>query len=88
MTVQKSKKQTTIMWNHLDYSIQLKTIKLIKDFAENQLNKTMKIALEAALLELELWSNAPVESLLTINEESDEEENIEEQDIISKHWIH
>jgi len=49
------------MWNHLDYTTQSQAMVLLENLRATQTDPVMKTALGAAILELELWSNAPIE---------------------------
>jgi hypothetical protein len=76
------KKQTMIMWNHLDYLTQVKAIDLISELIEQQLDQAIKTAIAAAVTELEIWSNTPCEIVNSIlNEDEDMEDEPEP-------WIH
>jgi hypothetical protein len=78
------KKQTMIMWNHLDYPTQVRAIDLISKLIEEQMDSTMRIAIAAAVTELEIWSNTPC-ALPTPIEAEDE---FEDDDDEPEPWIH
>ena len=81
------KKSTVIMWNHLQYADQVKAMEKIAELIDSQNDETMRLALAAALMELEIWSNTPlalVNSL--VHDEPMEDEDEEEE--IEKTWIH
>jgi hypothetical protein len=85
------RKKIQIMWNHLDYPTQVRAIDLISKFIDQQTDSLMKTAIAAAVTELELWSNAPCDSLSSILGElpSEEDEDLDEDDEpIIKSWIH
>jgi hypothetical protein len=87
------KKQTTIMWNHLDYPTQLNAINIISKLIGHQIDPLMKTALAAAVMELEMWSNTTCNISPSLEESSDEaaDENTDEIDnnnFIPKPWIH
>lgn len=83
------KEPTIIMWNHLQYIDQAKAMDKIAELLEEQSDETTRIALAAALAELEMWSNASCE---TVNElvYGDEEESQFDNDgnPITKTYIH
>jgi hypothetical protein len=69
------KKPTVIMWNHLDYATQSQAMLLLEQLRAVQQDPVMKTALGAAIIELELWSNAPIElTTPAIDFEEDEPE--------------
>lgn len=51
------KKEIKIFWNHLDGADQARAVELIIKLSQEQLDPLMKVALEAAVTELELWGN-------------------------------
>jgi hypothetical protein len=65
-------KKLVVMWNHLDYTTQSQALLLLEQYRATQQDPVMKTALGAAILELELWSNAPIE--LTTPADFDNEE--------------
>jgi len=67
------KKQTMIMWNHLQYSDQVKAMNLIADLIEQQSDTMMRTALAAAITELEIWSNTPLDLGGLVHDEPQEE---------------
>ena len=78
------KKSTMVMWNHLQYIDQMRAMSKIAELMETQTDETMRVALAAALTELEIWSNTPlsvVNALVHDEPEEDEEE-------VEKTWIH
>ena len=78
------KKQIVVQWNHLQYLDQVRAMDKINELIESQTDETMKIALTAALLELEVWSNAPVEVVNALVDD----ESAEDEEETSKKWIH
>jgi hypothetical protein len=81
------KKETMIMWNHLDYPTQVRAIDLISKLIEEQMDDSMRTAIAAAVTELEIWSNTPCTILLPIVSE-DEFEDDDEDDDEPEPWIH
>ncbi len=55
-------KKQQIFWNHLSYADQVKAMNLISDLIQEQADPMLKVSLAAALIELEMWSNGPVEA--------------------------
>lgn len=49
------------MWNDLSYEFQLKVLEKIEDVLLKELDEEMQEGLVEALIELELWSNKPIE---------------------------
>lgn len=85
-------KKQQILWNHLQYIDQVKAMNRISDLIQDETDPLTKIALAAALIELEIWSNGPVESAnLLIDAELADTENLdidEEGNVIPKTYIH
>lgn len=50
-----------MLWNQLSYDEQLEVLDLIQGLLMRQRDKQVRLALSAALNELEVWSNSPVE---------------------------
>jgi hypothetical protein len=73
------KKSATVQWNHLEYVDQISAMKKINELIESQTDETIKVALTAALMELEIWSNAPLD--VSDDELMGDQENLE------KIWI-
>jgi hypothetical protein len=48
-----------MLWNHLDYSTQVKVIDRIVDLLKDEENDLMQDGIIAAVHELEVWSNTP-----------------------------
>jgi hypothetical protein len=48
-----------MLWNHLDYSLQVKVIDRIVDLLRDEDDDLMQDGLIAAVHELEVWSNTP-----------------------------
>ena len=48
-----------MLWNHLDYSTQVKVIDRIVDLLKNEEDDLMQDGIIAAIHELEVWSNTP-----------------------------
>lgn len=90
------RRQSKVMWNHLDYTAQMSTIALLRQYLSSVMDSVIKTALEAAIIELEMWSNAPCQSLPApemdqIIELPDEdlEDDLDEEEIdIPIKWIH
>jgi hypothetical protein len=81
--------KTKIMWNHLDYSDQLQAMQAIEKMITDTQESILKTALQAAVIELELWSNHPCLNIVPIIRE--EEEELNDEDIIeigTIKWIH
>lgn len=56
-------KQSSVMWNHLQYADQVKAMNKITELIKSQTDPIVKTALIAALSELEIWSNATCEDV-------------------------
>jgi hypothetical protein len=48
-----------MLWNHLDYSTQVKVIDRIVDLLKDEEDDLMQDGIIAAVHELEVWSNTP-----------------------------
>jgi hypothetical protein len=81
------KKETMIMWNHLDYPTQVQAIELISRLIEEQMDHTMRVAIAAAVTELEIWSNTPCAMPAPIVSEDEFEDDDEDNDE-PEPWIH
>lgn len=57
------KKSSVVYWNHLQYIDQMRAMDKIAELIEQQSDETVRVALTAALMELEMWSNTPCEVL-------------------------
>ena len=82
------KKQTMIMWNHLDYPTQVRAIDLISKLIEEQMDGAMRTAIAAAVAELEIWSNTPCTMPAPIAAEDEFEDDDEDEDEEPEPWIH
>jgi hypothetical protein len=82
------KKQTMIMWNHLDYPTQVRAIDLISKLIEEQMDSSMRTAIAAAVSELEIWSNTPCATPAPIVSEDEFEDDDEDEDDEPEPWIH
>lgn len=51
-----------MLWNQLEYDVQKLVINKLKDLLKIERNLLFKMGLEAAILELEIWSNSPIET--------------------------
>lgn len=80
-----NKKQNMVMWSHLQYIDQIKVMNKIAELIESQTDETMRVGLAAALTELEIWSNTPLEVVNALVHDEPEED---EDDDIEKTWIH
>jgi len=84
-------KKQQIFWNHLSYADQVRAMNLISDLIQEQKDPMLKVSLAAALIELEIWSNGPVESAQMLAEVdlADEDIDIDEDgNPIIKTYIH
>lgn len=84
-------KKQQILWNHLQYIDQIKAMNKISDLLHEQTDPILKVALTAALIELEIWSNGSIEAANLLIDADLAEENIEldsEETSITKTWIH
>jgi hypothetical protein len=79
------KKSIVIMWNHLQYIDQVKAMDKIAELIEYQTDETMRVALTAALSELEIWSNIPTD---TVDNLTHDEPTEQDEEDIEKTWIH
>jgi len=76
------------MWNHLQYTDQIKAMEKIYDLMEQQSDETTRVALNAALMELELWSNASIESINAIVHNNEPVVDEEDKESVPKTYIH
>lgn len=77
-------KSTMVMWNHLQYIDQVRAMDKIADLIEEQSDETMRVALAAALAELEIWSNTPIDIVNSIVHDEPEEDDDDE----GEGWLH
>jgi hypothetical protein len=76
---------TVVQWNHLQYIDQVRVMDKINELIESQTDETMRTALTAALIELEIWSNTPLDMVNALVHDEPLEEDEEE---VEKTWIH
>lgn len=50
---------TMLLWNEIDYKLQVKVLELIEDTLLKQTDIALQDGLVAAMNELELWDNSP-----------------------------
>lgn len=85
------KKSTIIMWNHLQHIDQMRAMNKIAELMDSQTDEIMRVALMAALTELEIWSNTPLDLVNALvhdePEDDDEEDEVDEVEV-EKTWIH
>lgn len=81
------KKLSMVMWNHLQYIDQMRAMNKIAELIENQTDETIRVALAAALTELEIWSNTPL-SVVNALVHDEPAEDDEEDEEVEKTWIH
>jgi hypothetical protein len=60
-----------MQWNDVEYELQMKVLDLFGDLLLKETDERLQFAMASAIVELEMWSNTPIE--------------IEDQDIIEEY---
>ena len=56
------------MWNELSYEDQVKIMNFLRSLLSKQTDPELQVGLEAAIKELEIWSNSPCD-IMDVDEE-------------------
>jgi hypothetical protein len=61
-----------MLWNELDYEMQMKILDRIGDLLLQEKDEAMQFGIAAAITELEVWSNSPIREVPNLTELSKE----------------